>query len=243
MTTTPSPLRIGNVSASRTDRATATAEFLGAASLDVLALDMLSDEAMLALAAARSGGGPGYEPAALVQLGECLDLIGAGGVRIVTNAGALDPEGLAVELRARASDAGIDLLVGGRRFRRRDRPRRRAGPRARLTSPRSATGRSGSRGPWPPGRTWSSRGRVSREALVTGAAAAHHGWTSSALDALAGSVAVGHVLSGGPGATGVVDSSTDVTRPPIPSRAATRSPRSPRTARPSSPVIPPRSAP
>ena len=111
MTTTPSPLRIGNVSASRTDRATATAEFLGAASLDVLALDMLSDEAMLALAAARSGGGPGYEPAALVQLGECLDLIGAGGVRIVTNAGALDPEGLAVELRARASDAGIDLLV------------------------------------------------------------------------------------------------------------------------------------
>ncbi|MFD2393042.1 acyclic terpene utilization AtuA family protein [Dietzia aerolata] len=55
-------------------------------------------------------------------------------------------------------------------------------------------------------------GRVSREALVTGAAAAHHGWTHSALDALAGSVAVGHVLSGGPGATGVVDSSTDVTR-------------------------------
>src|SRR5699024_3976951 len=55
-------------------------------------------------------------------------------------------------------------------------------------------------------------GRVSREALVTGAAAAHHGWTGSALDALAGSVAVGHVLSGGPGATGVVDSSTDVTR-------------------------------
>ena len=36
MTSTRSPLRIGNVSASRADRATATAEFLTAATLDVL---------------------------------------------------------------------------------------------------------------------------------------------------------------------------------------------------------------
>ena len=46
MTSTRSPLRIGNVSASRADRATATAEFLTAATLDVLAIDMLSDEAI-----------------------------------------------------------------------------------------------------------------------------------------------------------------------------------------------------
>ena len=211
MTTTPSPLRIGNVSASRTDRATATAEFLGAASLDVLALDMLSDEAMLALAAARSGGGPGYEPAALVQLGECLDLIGAGGVRIVTNAGALDPEGLAVELRARASDAGIDLLVAA--VDSGDVTDRAV--ELGLGEADVATVRHGAFGisrALAAGANVVVTGRVSREALVTGAAAAHHGWTSSALDALAGSVAVGHVLSGGPGATGVVDSSTDVTR-------------------------------
>ncbi|MBB1024308.1 acyclic terpene utilization AtuA family protein, partial [Dietzia sp. DQ12-76] len=94
MTTTQSPLRIGNVSASRGDRATATAEFLDAATLDVLALDMLSDEAVLELAGQRVAGGPGYERAAVVQIGECLDRLGAGGVRIVTNAGALDPEGL-----------------------------------------------------------------------------------------------------------------------------------------------------
>ena len=79
MTTSPRPLRIGNVSASRTDRSSATAEFLAAASLDVLALDMLSDEAMLDLAEQRAAGGPGYERAALVQIGECLDRLGAGG--------------------------------------------------------------------------------------------------------------------------------------------------------------------
>ena len=78
MTSTQRSLRIGNVSASRTDRATATAEFLSAASLDVLALDMLSDEAMLELAEQRAQGDPGHERALLVQLGECLDLVGTG---------------------------------------------------------------------------------------------------------------------------------------------------------------------
>lgn len=211
MTTTTRPLRIGNVSASRGDRPTATAEFLAAATLDVLALDMLSDEAMLELAATRRAGGPGYEPALLEQLVPCLDRIGPGGVRIVTNAGALDPAGLAAELRRRASEAGVELAV--------------ASVDAGDVTDRAADlglgeadvatirhGAFGIAGALAAGAAVVVTGRVSREALVTGAAAAHHGWTAAALDALAGSVAVGHVLSGGPGATGVVDSSTDVTR-------------------------------
>lgn len=211
MTTTPRPLRIGNVSASRTDRDTATAEFLTAASLDVLALDMLSDEALLALAAGRARGGPGYEPAVLVQLGACLDRIGSGGVRIVTNAGALDPDGLAGALRSAAAEQGIELSVAA--VDPGDVTDRAAG--LGLGQADVATVRHGAFGiarALAAGADVVVTGRVSREALVTGAAAAHHGWTSSALDALAGSVAVGHVLSGGPGATGVVDSSTDVTR-------------------------------
>ena len=211
MTTTTRPLRIGNVSASRGDRASATGEFLAAASLDVLALDMLSDEAMLERAAVRADGGPGYEPALLDQVVPCLDRIGRDGVRIVTNAGALDPEGLAAELRERAGAAGVELAV--------------ASVDAGDVTARSdefglgdvdvATVRHGAFGiaaALSAGAHVVVTGRVSREALVTGAAAAHHGWTPSALDALAGSVAVGHVLSGGPGATGVVASSTDVTR-------------------------------
>lgn len=211
MTSIPSPLRIGNVSASPTDRATATAEFLAAASLDVLALDMLSDEAMLHLAAGRRAGGPGYEPALLQQLVECFDRIGPGGVRIVTNAGALDPEGLASALRERAAEQGVALAVatvdaGDVTGRAAD---------LGLGEADVATIRHGAFGiarALAAGAAVVVTGRVSREALVTGAAAAHHGWTPAALDALAGSVAVGHVLSGGPGATGVVDSSTDVTR-------------------------------
>lgn len=211
MTTSPRPLRIGNVSASRTDRSTAAAEFLAASTVDVLALDMLSDEAMLDLAEQRAAGGSGYERTAVVQLGECLELLGSGRVRVVTNAGALDPEGLARELRALAKDAGIDLAV--------------ASVDSGDVTDRAvelglgqvdvATVRHGAFGiahALTAGAVVVVTGRVSREALVTGAAAAHHGWTPAALDALAGSVAVGHVLSGGPGATGVVNSSTDVTR-------------------------------
>ncbi|MFN3340925.1 MAG: acyclic terpene utilization AtuA family protein [Dietzia sp.] len=211
MTSTQSPLRIGNVSASRTDRATATAEFLAAASLDVLALDMLSDEAMLELAEQRAEGGPGHERALLVQLGECLDLIGTGGVRIVTNAGALDPGGLAEALRVMAADAGVELSVAS--VDSGDVTDRAV--ELGLGEADVATVRHGAFGiarALAAGANVVVTGRVSREALVMGAAAAHHGWTPSALDALAGSVAVGHVLSGGPGATGVVDSSTDVTR-------------------------------
>lgn len=211
MTTSQRPLRIGNVSTSRADRSSAIAEFLAAATVDVLALDMLSDEAMLQLAEQRRDGGPGYEPALVVQLEQCFERIVPGGVRIVINAGALDPEGLATELRQRAADVGVELSVatvdsGDVTDRAAD---------LGLGEVDVATVRHGAFGiarALAEGVDVVVTGRVSREALVIGAAAAHHGWTPSALDALAGAVAVGHVLSGGPGATGVVDSSTDVTR-------------------------------
>lgn len=211
MTTTPRSLRIGNVSTSRADRFSATAEFLAASRLDVLALDMLSDEAVLQLAAEKRSGGPGFEPALIEQLVHCLDRIGPDGVRIVTNAGALDPEGLADALRRRAAEAGVDLAVAavdaGDVTDRADELG--VGPADVATVRHGAFGIARALSA---GAAVVITGRVSREALVTGAAAAHHGWTPSALDALAGAVAVGHVLSGGPGVTGVVDSSTDVTR-------------------------------
>ncbi|HJC58923.1 MAG TPA: DUF1446 domain-containing protein, partial [Candidatus Dietzia intestinigallinarum] len=190
MTTSTRPLRIGNVSASRADRTTAAAEFLAASTVDVLALDMLSDEAMLELAAQRAAGGPGYERAAVVQLGECLELLGAGDVRVVTNAGALDPEGLADELRALARDAGVELPVAS--VDSGDVSDRAA--ELGLGEVEVATVRHGAFGiarALAAGAVVVVTGRVSREALVTGASAAHHGWTPSALDALAGSVAVG----------------------------------------------------
>src|SRR5699024_8651971 len=104
-------LRIESVSASRSDRPSATAECLAAATLDVLALDMLSDGAVLELARERTAGGTGYEPAVLDQLGRCLERIGTDGVRIVTNAGGLDPDGLAAALRELAAGRGVDLAV------------------------------------------------------------------------------------------------------------------------------------
>ena len=201
-------LRIGNMAAARDDRPSAMAELLAAGGVDVLAVDMLSDEAVLQLAAERGQSEhptTGYEPALLDQLEGCADRIGgAGGVRVVTNAGALDPEGLAARIREWSRGRGNELRV------------------AHLDSgvveaepERVSVVRHGAFGiarALEAGADVVVTGRVSREALVLGAAAAHHGWTPSYLDALAGAVAVGHVLSGGPGATGVADSSTDVTR-------------------------------
>lgn len=215
MTSATGALRIGNMSASRADRASATAELLDAGAPDVLVLDMLSDEAVLQLAEERETGGPGYEAALLDQLAGCLDRVGGeDGVRIVTNAGALDPEGLAARVRALGEERSRRLRVAylqpglvppgpaGR-------------PEVGDRPVDVAVVRHGAGGvtlALESGADVVVTGRVSREALVLGAAAAYHGWTSGHTDALAGAVAAGHVLSGGPGATGVSAGSTDVTR-------------------------------
>ena len=111
MTSTTRPLRIGNMSASRSDRDSAMTELLDAGAMDVLALDMLSDEAVLQLALDSASGRPGYEAALLAQLSGCVDRIGRDGVKVVTNAGALDPAGLADRVRALSTDAGRPLQV------------------------------------------------------------------------------------------------------------------------------------
>ena len=215
MTSTTPPLRIGNMSASRADRDSAMTELLDAGAMDVLALDMLSDEAVLQLAADRAAGRPGYEPALSAQLAGCLGRLGPDGVRVVTNAGALDPAGLADRVRTLSTEAGHPLRVAwvdagvleaGRAA---GRPVV-AGRQVDVAIVRHGAG--GVAAALAGGADVVITGRVSREALVLGAAMAHHRWSSADLDALAGAVAVGHVLSGGPGATGVSDSSTDVTR-------------------------------
>lgn len=211
-------LRIANMSARREDRAGAMRDFIAGSQFDVLAMDLLSDVAMVRLADEVSAGGDGFETTFLTQLEYAVDMVAGRGVTIVTNAGALAPEKLAGKVRELLAERGAYIAVSwidaGQCT-----PDQLAGQvPAEEPEPKVATVSYGAFGiahALDGGAQIVITGRVSREALVLGAAIAHHRWTRDNLDALAGAVAVGHVISGGPGATGTSRGSTDQTRSAI----------------------------
>lgn len=216
MTIVRAPLRIGNLSTGRSARSTVIAELLDAARLDVLAVDMLSDEAVVALHREREAdGGAGYEASLVPLLDAALDRIGSGRTRIVTNAGGFDPAGLADAVVELAGRRGVRLsvayVVGSIDEAHRDEAEWRPGVASSIR-----LGIFGIARALAEGADVVITGRVSRESFIAGAAAAHHGWGPGDLDRLAGGVAAGHVVSGGPGVTGLVESSTDLTRPADP---------------------------
>ncbi|MDN5931040.1 MAG: DUF1446 domain-containing protein, partial [Pseudonocardia sp.] len=99
------PVLIGNCSGFYGDRIAAAREMVegrvGGAGIDVLTGDYLAELTMLILwKARRKDPGGGYAKTFLTQiehvLGTCLDR----GIRIVSNAGGLNPAGLATELGA-----------------------------------------------------------------------------------------------------------------------------------------------
>lgn len=211
-------LRVANMSARREDRAGAMRDFIAGSQFDVLAMDLLSDVAMVRLADEVAGGGDGFETTFLTQLEHAVDVVAERGVTIVTNSGALAPETLAAKVTELLASRGVEIPV--------------AWIDAGVCTPAQLAGQIPGGEPAPKLATVSYgafgiahaldhgaqiviTGRVSREALVLGAAVSHHRWTRDNLDALAGAVAVGHVISGGPGATGTSRGSTDQTRSTI----------------------------
>lgn len=214
-------VRVANMSARREDRASAMREIIAGSHFDVLAVDLLSDEAMVRLAAEVAAGGHGYEDTFVTQLKEALPEVAARNVRIVTNSGALDPSGLADKVASLVDVMGLKMAVAFHdagaltQAQLDESSSSQAFPPDLHTAPVAATVAYGGFGiarALDAGAQIVITGRVSREALVLGAAIAHHGWTRDRLDALAGAVAVGHVISGGPGATGTSRGSTDQTR-------------------------------
>ena len=135
------------------------------------------------------------------MLGACLER----GIKIVSNAGGLNPAGLAAAIRraGRAPGPGREGGVGrGRRPARvagRDRPRPSPASPSRPT-PTSAAGASRRRSGADADVVVT--GRVTDASLVVGPAAWWHGWARDDWDALAGAVAAGHVIECGPQATG-----------------------------------------
>ena len=213
------PLRIANCSGFYGDRLSAAREMVEGGPIDVLTGDWLAELTMLILArtrAKRPGGGYARSFAKQVEqvMGTCLDR----GIRIVSNAGGLDPAGCAdavAEVAARLgvsptiayvegddllprldelTAAGIDLahLETGEPV----------GDTSRFVSANAYLGCWGIVDALERGADIVVTGRTTDAAVVCGPAAWHHGWARDDWDALAGGVVAGHVIECGTQATG-----------------------------------------
>jgi hypothetical protein len=212
------PVRIGNCSGFYGDRFAAMREMLDGGELDVLTGDYLAELTMLILFRSKAKDpAKGYATTFLRQLEECLGTAWDKGVRIVANAGGLNPAGCAAAVRELAQRLGLrvnvahvegdDLLP---------RVGELAGPDG-LGLANLDTGKPLSADPltanaylggWgiaaalDAGAQVVVTGRTTDAALVIGSAAWWHGWKLDDWDALAGALVTGHILECGAQATG-----------------------------------------
>ncbi|MEU3429576.1 acyclic terpene utilization AtuA family protein [Streptomyces gardneri] len=189
-------LRIGNASGFYGDRFAAVREMLTGGELDVLTGDYLAELTMLILGRDQlKDPGAGYARTFLRQMEEGLGLAHERGVRIVANAGGLNPAGLAEALRALAEKLGLPTRIAhveGDRL----------PPRDGVLTSNAYLGGAGIAACLAAGADVVVTGRVTDAALVTGPAQWHFGWGPEEYDRLAGAVVAGHVLECGTQATG-----------------------------------------
>ncbi|HEY4703103.1 MAG TPA: acyclic terpene utilization AtuA family protein, partial [Streptosporangiaceae bacterium] len=188
--------------------------------IDVLTGDYLAELTMLILwKAQQKDPAAGYAHSVLGQLEEVLGTCLDHGIKIVNNAGGLNPAGLAAQLAALAERLGlhpkIAYVTGDDLLPRLDELTAAGHPLAHLD-----TGLPLAQAPGKPVTANAYLGgwgitaaldagadivvcpRVTDASLVTGPAAWWHGWRRDDFDALAGAVLAGHVIECGPQATG-----------------------------------------
>nr|WP_272926873.1 acyclic terpene utilization AtuA family protein [Streptomyces sp. SID486] len=190
-------MRTGNFSGFYGDRFDALREMLTGGEVDVLTGDYLAELTMLILGRDRlKDPSAGYARTFPRQLEECLGLAHERGVKIVTNAGGLNPAGLAAAVRELAGRLGLPVRVA--HVEGDDLADRHPGTLAA----HAYLGGFGIAECLRAGADVVVTGRVTDAALVTGPAAAHFGWRPGEYDRLAGAVVAGHVLECGAQATG-----------------------------------------
>ncbi|WP_264068770.1 acyclic terpene utilization AtuA family protein [Mycolicibacterium komossense] len=197
-----SAVRIGNCSGFYGDRHSAMREMLTGGDLDYLTGDYLAELTMLILGRDRAKHPErGYAKTFLTQFEECLGLAQDKKVRVVTNAGGLNPAGLADAVRAVAQRLGIPVNVAHVEG---DDVLARAGELG-LGTPLTANAYLGAWGIVDclhSGADVVITGRVTDASVIVGPAAAHFGWGRTDYDALAGAVVAGHVIECGIQAAG-----------------------------------------
>jgi hypothetical protein len=196
------PLRIGNASGFYGDRFAAVREMLTDGPLDVLTGDYLAELTMLILGRdLLSDPSLGYAKTFLRQMEVSLGIALDRGVKIVVNAGGLNPSGLADALRALADKLGLApniAYVEGDDLK----------PRSEELGFGTPLTANAYLGAWgiveclDAGADLVVTGRVTDASLVVGPAAAHFGWDRNDYDILAGAVVAGHIIECGAQATG-----------------------------------------
>ncbi|KQW42709.1 hypothetical protein ASC77_23815 [Nocardioides sp. Root1257] len=187
--------------------------------VDVLVGDYLAELTMLILRKNEMRGAPGYARTFVTQLRDNLPRIAAGGVKVVANAGGLDPEGCAAEIRGVIQSLGLELTVAA--ITGDDLTEALAGELGQTIELANIdTGEilelgqheimtaNAYLGAWPivaaleAGADIVVCPRMTDASLVVGPAAWHYGWAADDYDQLAGAVVAGHVIECGGQATG-----------------------------------------
>ncbi|GAB2497077.1 DUF1446 domain-containing protein [Streptosporangium sandarakinum] len=203
-------LRVANCSGFYGDRLSAAREMVEGGPIDVLTGDWLAELTMLILAGNRAKGRPGYATTFLRQLEEVLGTCVERGVRIVSNAGGLDPAGCAGAVAGLADRLGLRVRVAhvtgddlsGRDLRGARDPDTGERPAATPLTANAYLGGRPIAAALSAGADVVVTGRVTDAALVTGPGIWRYGWRPDDHDALAGSVVAGHVIECGCQATG-----------------------------------------
>ena len=213
------PVRVANCSGFYGDRLAAAREML-VGPIDVLTGDYLAELTMLILwKARRKDPGLGYATTFLRQMEDVLGTCLERGVKIVANAGGLNPEGLAAKITELSGQLGLtarvayitgddlapvigDLQAAGHEFTNTDTGLPLAKADLPVVTANAYLGGWGITAALQAGADVVICPRVTDASLVTGPAAWWHGWRRDDWDALAGAVAAGHVIECGPQATG-----------------------------------------
>lgn len=195
-------VRIGNCSGFYGDRSTAMTEMLEGGPLDVLTGDYLAELTMLILARQKKKDSTsGYARTYLQQVTDNLALALQKRVRLVSNAGGMNPEALAQAIAAMAADQDLDVKVAwvdgdditGR------------ADELGLGTPLAANaylGGFGIKQALAADADVVVTGRVTDASIIAGSAAWFHDWSRDDWDSLAGATAAGHVIECGIQATG-----------------------------------------
>jgi hypothetical protein len=213
-------IRIANCSGFFGDRLSAAAEMVEGGPIDVLTGDYLAELTMSLLWRSRAQHPDGgYASTFLSQLEQVLGTCLEKGIKIVSNAGGLNPAGLAEKIEHLAGDLGFsprvaylegdDLLSrlgsfqqSGHRFVHLDRGVPLLGSGITPITANAYLGAWGIKQALEAGAEVVVTGRVTDAALTIGPAAWHHQWSRDDWDPLAGALVAGHIIECGAQASG-----------------------------------------
>jgi hypothetical protein len=212
VTNTTAPIRIANCSGFFGDRLSGAREMVDGGPIDVLTGDWLAELTMLILSRIRAKRpGQGFAGTFVTQMeqvmGTCLDR----GIKVVSNAGGLDPSGCADAVRDVADRLGLaptiayvdgdDLLSRAAELAETgalqpfdDGTADELGDVSRYLTANAYLGCWGIVEALGRGADIVITGRVTDAAVTCGPAAWHHGWARDDWDRLAGAVVAGHVI-------------------------------------------------